>query len=312
MSASPEKKEQSRAERDEKRRREEQKDRRSTAVYTVVAVVVVVAALVLMVWNSGLLQRNLTALDVNGVKYTAADVQYYYSSIYNEQARQYRFNSSQSVKKQVYDQATGQSWYDHLMELAVENLTNSTALAAKASAEGFTLSAESQAQLDSFLSQVNTAWIGQASSRDAFVRASFGPYMTYDRMVELVSQEFLSSDYAQAQLDAIDHPDSDYEAYYQDNAGTLDTIIYTQLTFRAGPPTTDDQGNPLELSDEEKTAAIEEQKPVQKALAEEVQAKLEAGADVEDIAKEYEDQLYSTALSRRAPGVNVSMSIYAD
>ena len=75
MSASPEKKSQSKAERDEKRRREEQKDHRSMAIYTVVAVVVVVAAVALMIWNSGLLQRNLTALDVNGTKYTAADLQ---------------------------------------------------------------------------------------------------------------------------------------------------------------------------------------------------------------------------------------------
>lgn len=312
MSASPEKKEQSRAERDEKRRREEQKDRRSTAVYTVVAVVVVVAALVLMVWNSGLLQRNLTALDVNGVKYTAADVQYYYSSIYNEQARQYRFNSSQSVKKQVYDQATGQSWYDHLMELAVENLTNSTALAAKASAEGFTLSAESQAQLDSFLSQVNTAWIGQASSRDAFVRASFGPYMTYDRMVELVSQEFLSSDYAQAQLDAIDHPDADYQAYYQEHADELDTVTYTYFLFRASLPATDADGNTIERTDEETAAQMEDAKAEQKALAEELKSKLEGGADPDALAEEYKDRLYSSSSSRSTGASLTSAYAYGE
>ena len=152
MSASPEKKNPTKAERDEKRRQEEQKDRRTTAIYSVVAVAVVVAALALMVWNSGLLQRNLTALDVNGVKYTVADMQYYYSSVYNEQAQQYLFNSTQSVKKQVYDEATGQSWYDHLMDLAVESLTNSTALAAQARSENFSLTEESQSQLDSFLS----------------------------------------------------------------------------------------------------------------------------------------------------------------
>ncbi|MCI9157155.1 MAG: hypothetical protein HFF44_09520 [Lawsonibacter sp.] len=313
MSASPDKKAQARAQRDEKRRREEQKDRRTMALYTTISVVVIIAAAALIFWNSGILQRNVTALNVNGTKYTAAEVQYYYKSLYNQQANSYAFLPNVSVKEQVYDQETGQSWYDYLMDQTIDTITTNTALASQAQAELFERTAEGQAELETFLAQLNTGWLSYGySSRDAFIKANFGPYMTYERLVSLVNMEFLASDYANARLDAIQHPDSDYEAYYQDNAGSLDTIIYTQLTFRAGAPTTDDQGNPVELTDEEKAAAIEEQKPVQKALAEEVQARLEAGEDVEAVAEEYEEQLYSTALSRRASGVNVSMSIYSD
>lgn len=312
MSASPEKKSQSKAERSEKRRQEEQKDRRSMAIYTVVAVVVVVAAVALMVWNSGLLQRNLTALDVNGVKYSTADVQYYYSSVYSEQAQQYLFNSTQSVKKQVYDQATGQSWYDHLMDLAVESLTNSTALAAKARSEGFTLTEESQSQLDSFLSQLNTAWIGQTTSREALIRANYGPYMTYDRLAELVGQELLASDYAQAKLDAIDHPDADYQAYYKEHADELDTVTYTYFLFRASLPATDADGNSIERTDEETAAQMEDAKTEQKALAEELKSKLESGADPEALAEEYKDRLYSSSLSAHSTGSGLSYYPYGE
>ena len=312
MSASPEKKSQSKAERSEKRRQEEQKDRRSMAIYTVVAVVVVVAAVALMVWNSGLLQRNLTALDVNGVKYSTADVQYYYSSVYSEQAQQYLFNSTQSVKKQVYDQATGQSWYDHLMDLAVESLTNSTALAAKARSEGFTLTEESQSQLDSFLSQLNTAWIGQTTSREALIRANYGPYMTYDRLVELVSQKLLASDYAQAKLDAIDHPDADYQAYYKEHADELDTVTYTYFLFRASLPATDADGNTIERTDEETAAQMEDAKTEQKTLAEELKSKLESGADPEALAEEYKDRLYSSSLSAHSTGSGLSYYPYGE
>lgn len=312
MSASPEKKSQSKAERDEKRRREEQKDHRSMAIYTAVAVVVVVAAVALMVWNSGLLQRNLTALDVNGTKYTAADLQYYYSSVYSEQAQQYLFNSTQSVKKQVYDQATGQSWYDHLMDLAVESLTNSTALAAKARSEGFTLTEESQSQLDSFLSQLNTAWIGQTTSREALIRANYGPYMTYDRLAELVGQKLLASDYAQAKLDAIDHPDADYQAYYKEHADELDTVTYTYFLFRASLPATDADGNSIERTDEETAAQMEDAKTEQKALAEELKSKLESGADPEALAEEYKDRLYSSSLSAHSTGSGLSYYPYGE
>lgn len=312
MSASPEKKNQSRAERDEKRRQEERKDRRSTAVYSVVAAVVVVAALALMVWNSGLLQRNLTALDVNGTRYTTADVQYYYSSVYSEQARQYLFNSAQSVKKQVYDEATGQSWYDHLLDLAVESLTNSTALAAQARSEGFSLTEESQSQLDSFLTQLNTAWIGQTTSREALIRANYGPYMTYDRLVELMSQELLASDYAQAKLDAIDHPGADYDAYYQEHADELDTVTYTYFLFRASLPATDADGNTIERTDDETAAQMEDAKAEQKALAEELKSKLEGGADPAALAEEYKEQMYSSSLSNRSTGSSLSYYPYGE
>lgn len=312
MSASPEKKNQSKAERDEKRRQEEQKDRRSTAVYSVVAVVVVVAALALMVWNSGLLQRNLTALDVNGIKYTTADVQYYYSSLYNQNAQQYRFNSSQPVKQQVYDEETGQSWYDHLLDLAVESLTNSTALAARARSEGFSLTGESQSQLDSFLTQLNTAWVGQATSREALIRANYGPYMTYDRLVELMSQELLASDYAQAKLDEIDHPDADYDAYYKEHADELDTVTYTYFLFRASLPATDADGNSIERTDDETAAQMEDAKAEQKALAEELKSKLEGGADPEALGEEYKERMYSSSLSNRSTGSGLSYYPYGE
>lgn len=313
MSASPEKKNQSKAERNEKRRREEQKDRRSTAIYTAVAVMVVVAAAALMVWNSGLLQRSLTALEVNGTKYSIADVQYYYSSLYNEQAQQYQFNSTVSVKKQVYDETTGQSWHDHLMDLAVESLTNSTALAAKARSEGFTLTGESQSQLDSFLSQLNTAWIGQTTSREALIRANYGPYMTYDRLAELVGQKLLASDYAQAKLDAIDHPDADYNAYYKEHADELDTFTMTQFVFRATVPDeeTDAEGNTIERTEEEEAQLLEQAKQDCKADADAVYAALEAGEDPQTLADQYETYSFVQDDVRLGSSVNSAYQEWA-
>ena len=307
---SSENKAQKRAEKAEKRRQEEQKNRRSMLIYSIIAVVVVVAAAVMMLFNSGLLQRSLTALDVNGTKYAAVDVQYYYTNLYSQYSRQYAFDSTTSVKKQVYDEATGQTWYDYLMDQAVEQLTRNTALSRKAQAEGYTLSDDAGASLSSTLSQLDTAWMsssGTYSSRDAFIRAQFGSAMTYDRLVSLLNMEYLASDYAQSQLDAIDHPESDYDAYYQENADQLDTVTYSQITFRAQVPNTDGEGNTIEMTDEEKAAALEELKPAQKALADEVKAKLEGGADPEDLIDEYQAQLYNSNVSSHSTGSTLTM-----
>lgn len=320
MSQSKENKSQTKAERQAKRHQEERANRRSMALYTLVGVVVVVAAVAMILWNSGILQRNLTAVEVNGSKYTVADVELYFNSAYNTTVntsiQQYYttpFNTSESTKDQVYDEETGQSWYDYLMEQALENLKSDTILAAKATEEGYTMSQEGQESLDANIKQLETAWLtSNYPSRESYVRTNFGSFMTYDRLVELINMQALASDYIRSQVEAVTHTDEDYQAYYAENADTLDTYTLTQFLFQATVNTVDDEGNTIEMTDEEKSAALEEAKAEQKALAEELQAKLEAGEDPAALAEEYSEQLYSSVISRRTVGSSLAASPYSE
>ena len=308
---SAEKKAQTRAERDEKRRQEEAKDRRSMAVYTAVAVLVIAAAIGAMFWRSGILQRNLTALDVNGTKYTSVDLQYYYNSVYSEYAGNYSFNTSTPVKKQVFDEATGQTWHDYLVDQAVEKLTWNTALAQKAASEGYALSDDARSAISTTLAQLETAWINyNMPNRDAFIRAKFGANMTYGRLVELINLEYTASDYAQTKLGEIEHSEADYDAYYQEHADALDTITFSQITFRCAIPVTDGDGNTIERTEEEQKAALEELMPEQKALAEEVQAKMESGEDLDSLIDEYDGRLYGSANGSRSTYENLAYFAY--
>ena len=322
MSASKEKKDpQKRAARDEKRRQEEAASRRTMALYTTIGVVVLAAAVALMVWTSGILQRSLTALNVDGTKYTSVDLQYYYSTMYSQTLNSalntlgmYPFDTGVSLKKQVYDQETGQSWHDYLLEQAKDSLAATTALANKAGAEGYTLSEEGQQQLDSYIAQLDSAWLGYGSytSRDAFIRASYGPYMSYDRLVGLLRQEALASDYASAQLEQIDHGEEDYQSYYQENADRLDTFDYSIFTLQARVDTTDAEGNPVEMTEAERAELLEQRKAEQLAKAQQLQARLDAGADVETVAGEFEEELYSSGLHRQNTGSSVTGATYAE
>ena len=282
-------------------------------IYTVVAAVVAVAAVAAMFWRSGVLQRTLTALDVNGVKYTSVDLQYYYNSVYSQYAQSYRFNTGASTKNQVYDEATGQTWYDFLMEEAVTTLTRNTALAWQARDEGYTLSQEAQDSLTSTLAQLESAYVSyNMTSRDEFIRANFGTYMTYDKLAELINLEYLASDYAQSRLADIQHSDADYDAYYQEHADALDTFTFSQITFRCSIPVTDENGQTIERTPEEQQAALEELMPEQKALAEEVQAKLESGADMAQLIEEYGDRLYGSSDGGRSTYENLAYFAYGE
>lgn len=75
---------------------------------------------------------------------------------------------------------------------------------------------------------------------------------------------------------------------------------------------TDAGGNPVELTDEERAAQLEERKAEQRALAQALQSRLDAGADPEVVAKEYEEELYSTTYERQGLGSSLSGSTYAE
>ena len=204
--------------REQKRQQEAREARRSRILYTVVGVVCAVLAVVVIVWNSGVLPRNLTAVTINGEKYDAVDVEYYFSTTRNRIANEYYkylgmtpFDLSISTKEQVYNSESGQTWYDYLMDEALTTMSNNAALADEAQAQGYTMSQESQDMLDEILKEQETIWMGSYTSRDAYIRANYGTYISYDRFVELLTRDMLAEDYAQSINDGFTYTDGDYE-----------------------------------------------------------------------------------------------------
>lgn len=144
----------------------------------------------------------MTAVTIQDTKYSAADLQYYYNVMYQNTLQyamyglQTGFDYTKDPKDQVYDQETGDTWYDHLLDGAVDYLTTITALYDKAVAEGYAISEDGQAALDETVTTLNNAWVGQYNTRNEMIRSNYGPYMTYDHLLELLEREALVSDYA--------------------------------------------------------------------------------------------------------------------
>ena len=301
----------------QKRMEEERSARRSMILYTVVGILCVVFAVFLIIWKSGIVQRSLTAVTVNGVSYTAVDAQYYYDYAYSNILTYYAnfgmspFDTSVSLKEQVYDTETGQTWHDYLMEQALDYMVFDTAMTARASEEGYTLSEDAQSSLESSRTDLETVWVGSYNSRDAYIRANYGPYMTYDHLMELLEMRTLASDYASSYYDGLTYDDADYDAYYQENADDLDTYTLTILTTQARVDTVDEEGNAIEMTEEEQAAALEEAKAQAQAVAQDVEARLQAGEDPQTLSDEYGEELYSTVISSTRVGSSVN-SAYSE
>ena len=287
-----------------------------TKLYGIVIALVAVAAVFILVWNSGMIQRSSTAVTINGESYSPAQVQYYYHSTLENVVNQYvsavgmpPFDYSKSLRDQVYDQESGKSWHDYILEEAVKALTAEVALADKAKEEGFELSQASKDNVKMVLDQLETNWaINGFTSRDAFMRATFGPYMTYDALVELLNMRALAGDYAVQYVNSLEYDQAAFDAYYQENAKTLDTYTVSQAVFQAKVDTVDAEGNPLELTDEEKKTALAEAEALAKADAQAFQSRLEAGEDFEALAAEFSDKLYHTSAHEKRTGSSVNSS----
>lgn len=269
--------------------------KQSDLLYRVVGIICAVAVVFLLIWNTGLIQRSATAVTVKDEKYSVGDMQYFFNTnkqstlnYYYQNIGMLPFSTSTSTKSQVYNNETGESWYDYLLAMSVSNLQLYTAVLDAAEAEGFTLSQESKDYMDEQLKSLDTI-ATDAGYKDttAYLRANYGTYMTYDRFVELYEANLVVSDYISAVTEKFTFDEEDFDKYYKENADDLDSYVVTQFVVRAALSSEEE-----ELSDEEKKAAMEAAKEEGKALADEIYAKLESGVKAEKIAEEYEDKLY--------------------
>ena len=164
MSASNERKEELARQRQE----EEKKNRGTMRLYAVVGAICAVAVAAVLVLNSGILQRTLPAVTVNGTDFSAADMQYYYNMEYQTVAKNSEyyalyygidmgFDYTADPADQIYDEATGQTWEEYFHEAARQSVTYITAAHDAAVAAGHSLSADALATLSNLEASIDNA-----------------------------------------------------------------------------------------------------------------------------------------------------------
>ena len=208
MSASREKKtrqdqeEQGLTEKQIKAQKETRNTRRNHIAYAVIGVVCVVAVAALLIWNSGYFQGRAAALQVGDETYTAADIEFYYRNIYNfyYTYAQYGMISgldyTASPKDQTYDQETGQTWHEFMLDMAVDTAVQTKALLDQAEAEGYEMSEEAQQRIQDDLATLETnAYENNYSSVTSYLRSLYGRYMDRDKYEEMITQSVLAEDY---------------------------------------------------------------------------------------------------------------------
>ncbi len=203
---------------------------------TVVGILVVVALALLIFVNSGVLQKNAAAVTVGSHKLSPAEFNYYYQDTYNNIKNsytsygywEYMVDTTKDIESQECAMAeNGGTWGDYIRQSAMTNATQMYTLYDAATAEGFTLSEDSQTSLDSIPDTLES-YAKQMDFTDAgaYLEEYYGKGATVESYIEYVRIQQIASEYAQQKTDSFTYTDEELRGYYNENRQDFDTVTY--------------------------------------------------------------------------------------
>ena len=233
-----------------KREKDEQaKDRRSNALYIAIAVIFVIVGIVVTVANSKVIERSADAVTIGNETYTAADVSYFYNTIYSSFVSKnsyylsaYGLDTSKSLKEQDCP-INGSTWYDYFRDQALESLKSYALLAQKAEAEGFDASEEVEQSVQETLSDLDASAASAGYTRAQYIKAVCGPLVNekvFERNIRMMA---LAQAYSNSYSDSLSYTSDEVQAAYDADPKSYQSadIEYILFTSAAGDDATDEE-----------------------------------------------------------------------
>ena len=241
---------------------EKAKARKNNILYGVIAGVFVIVAAVLLVYNSGVLQRSATAVTINGEKYTAGQVEYFYANVKSSLLKSgyasfYGIDTSKSLDQQVVSDTMKTAlgiedegdvtWEQYVRDTAVKQLAMYVLTAQEAEANGMGADEHTQEELDATMEELNAAAKQNGYSTKTYLKLIYGKNMTVATFKEMVQLVDVATHYQSHHAEELTYTVSDLETYYQGNKSSFDVASYESLYFKGTADSTkDDDGNTVE------------------------------------------------------------------
>ena len=243
-----------------KREKDEQaKDRRSNALYIAIAVIFVIVGIVVTVANSKVIERSADAVTIGNETYTAADVSYFYNTIYNSFVSKnsyylsvYGLDTSKSLKEQDCPVTDGGTWYDYFRDQALESLKSYALLAQKAEAEGFDASEEVEQSVQETLSDLDASAASAGYTRAQYIKAVCGPLVNQKVFERNIRMMALAQAYSNSYSDSLSYTSDEVQAAYDADPKSFQSADIEYILFASGAG--DD------ATDEEKAELLEQAK----------------------------------------------------
>ncbi len=299
-------------------------EKRTNRLYTVIAVLFVIVAVIAVIWRSGYVQRNATAVTIGDEKYSAGEVNFYFENVYRNFLSQASsslnyigLNVNTSLREQVISESAaemiggtaGMTWHDSFMEQAIMQMTVVKAVNELAEAEGFVYPDGLMAQFEESKAALQETAAAAGVSVDDYLASSLDPTITEEIYNEHMLRMLKYSSYAEVFANNLTYSDEQLEELYQADPLSYDRVTYEYVIIDGSAQSTvDADGKTVSATDEEKAAALQ----AAKDLAQEMLAGLRAGKDLETMAADHETAHYSYSDQASYYGDNVTTWLFDD
>ena len=236
MSASQDKKKrtQQRAEGTERRQVAAQKQnaekKKERVRWTIGGILVALLIIGILVGNSSLFYRQ-SALKVGDETFSAAQVNYYANTAYQNWYSQYGsylqylgLDTTQPIKTQAYSMGDEyETWGDYFIATAKDSMKQIVAMSEAAEAEGMSLSEEDLASIDKQIDQIKSnAKEAGFGSGAKYLQAMFGQGVTESIVRQEMQRSMLASNYAAAKQESFTYTEDELAAEYKEHADEYD------------------------------------------------------------------------------------------
>ena len=273
------------------------KEKRSNILYGVIAAVFLVVAVMAVVWRSNVIPKVVPAATVDGEKYTAGEVSFYYNNAYMGLVNEWSYmvsylglDTNAPLQGQTINEAAatmlgieaGGSWHDYFMDMGLKQIATVQTALKQADAEGFVYPEGVQLQYDESMESMAATAEAYGTDVDGLLKNTFGSLMTEEIYGEQMLNLLKYTAYSSAYERDLTYSDSDIQAAYEENPRLYDAVSYESiLLVGTAETTTDADGNTVQPTEEESAAAMEKARET----AEQVLAAWEDGENPESLAE---------------------------
>ncbi len=282
------------------RQKQARKEATTVKIYTWIFVTVVILAVVVAVgvlvnrWfqSSGILERNTVAVTFDDEKkLSAADLNYYFiDAVVGDYNDAYSASGGYADAYLAYlgldttkpldqqDYVTGnETWADHYTNLAVNNAKQTYAICKEAKAQGFVLTEENIAAIDSQMDNLDAyaAYLG-FSNAQAYLKNSYGPGANLESFRAYLEDMALASAYQAQYNESLTFDAERVAAYDEEHSQDFNSYTYAYYTVSVSGflvnGDVDPETGAVTFTDEQRAEAL--------AAAEEAARKLLESKDV--------------------------------
>ncbi|MCL2220883.1 MAG: hypothetical protein FWC20_01220 [Oscillospiraceae bacterium] len=235
----------------------EEKERKKRKIVAVtictVFVLLLSAALVL---NSAFIRRALPVVTIDGVNFSTTEFEYFFNIEYMEYmefAGQFQGmfpvpDAGRALSAQVQNEETGATWADFIAERTLRRMAEMVSLYNAAGEYGFVLSQESLDLIENevFMRQLEANMHGWPNL-NSYLQRMFGFSINEQAYREILNFVMTADSFNMHIRDSFTYTDQQLEAFYAENAESLDVFFYRVLNISADMPFEDDFEDPSDF-----------------------------------------------------------------